>query len=280
MIARDDANGVVTARGNGTTTITASAGSVSASVTVTVSQVPSGPSLPPPPPAPPPDAPAASTRADGVWRSANQAEGGSPEEWVELFMYDGLMIASRSHAWPSTHLMAAGVYQISGETITAQFTSMRSGFPDSGFSGTVVQGSDDGQERVLDLEFITNEGTVRSELIRGRPDRVIFEELIGVWNNGFLEPEYGISLTLHSDGSLFYQDNTSCTASGNFSLHDMEVLVLSFDMSGCGIAVRNGAYRALGFSSGRDGGDFRQTLSIVAANDTSPGQFFAWWVST
>jgi len=238
-----------------------------------VTPSPSGPSLPPPPPAPPPDAPAAATRADGFWRTANAEEGGNPEEWAQMFMYDGFVIMSRSHAWPSTHLMAAGVYQISGGTITAQFTTMRSGFPVSGFSGTVA----DDDPPYLDLEVATSEGTVRTEFYPRARDRVTFEELVRVWDSDFLDPENESSLTLHSDGSLFYQDDTGCAASGNFSLHDGDLLILSFDMSGCGISIRDGAYRGLGYSRGRDW-EIGQTLWIAAANDTTPGQFFSWWL--
>ena len=59
------------------------------------------------------------------------------------------------------------------------------------------------------------------------------------------------SLTIYSDGRLAYQDTSGCSASGSLRLHDMDLLVLSFDMQSCPVAVRNGAYRGIGYSRGR-----------------------------
>ena len=232
---------------------------------------PPGPSLPPPPPAPPPDAPAATMRADGIWITEVGAD-----ESAQLFMHDGFVIVSKSHAWPSTALMAAGVYQISGEQITAQFTSMRSGFPHSGFSGTVTEGSDgDENHPILELEFTTNEGTVRTELRPRVRDRISFDGLVRVWNDAATPVEE--TLAIYSDGRLAFQDIDGCAASGSLRLHDMDLLILSFDMQGCPVAVRNGAYRGIGYSRGRDW-EIGQTLWIAAANDTNPNQFFSWWL--
>ena len=216
---------------------------------------PPEPAPPPPPPAPPPDEPADPTLVDGIWITSAGAD-----EPAQLFMHAGFVIASTSGEWPSD-TMAAGVFQVNGEAFTGQFTSRHSGFPYSGFSGTL-------HGNHLDFEFT---GADLILLFSRTRDSITLDEVVRVWNQQPAEE----TLTIYSDGTLAFQDVDGCAASGSVSVDDMDLLSLSFDMQGCPDADRNGAYRGIGYSRGHES-QSGQTLWIAAANDTNTGQFLSW----
>ena len=232
---------------------------------------PPEPTPPPPPPPPPTGSPPAATEADGRWLADSSSVSGYAEGFL-VYMFDGLVIMSGNRS-PSSRL-ASGVYQISGNDITAQLTRTVATFPISGFSG-FVETDDDGR-KMLDVTLTTREGDVDEEFRFRSDGSITQDELTRVWTDRSANPP-NFTVTLDENGGLFYQGTDGCAASGSFSIPrtDINLFTLAFEMQGCPLSARNGTYRSIGTRS-----PFRDTdLHAVSTNDTNPDQFLSWWVT-
>ena len=93
-------------------------------------------------------------------------------------MYDGMVFATDGQ-FPTTRV-GCGVYQISGNSLTAQITRMREGFPLSGFTGTI--GTKDDDTKYIDGSLVTPDGTVGVEFEYRSGDAISQDPFSGAWS--------------------------------------------------------------------------------------------------
>ena len=236
------------------------------------------PPAPPPPPPPDPGSPPAATDADGIWHARGD---GVPWGGAVFYMHDGMVIATGGRI--PTSRVAYGVYQISGNDLTAQLTRMREGFPLSGFTGTI--GTKDDDTKYIDASLATVDGTVEVEFEYQSDEEISQDSITGTWQlpPGF--DDQSMTMTVDADGAFFVQRSDGCAGNGTIQVPRPEVnlLTLAFEMAGCQISARDGRYRGLGQRrwfgplDPADGPSFL-SMGIAASNDTNPDAFISWYL--